>query len=270
MSIERPEKPRGAWVRWILIAYALLTAYFSLAPWLGLHHGPWSTILLTVVGSVFATGHAWFHLGSQKTARLLGLTVVISLVFETVGVMTGWIYGPYHYTDTLGPRFLGLVPYLIPLAWFMMVYPSLIIAERLIGERLSSGWRRGLGVAALAAFVMTSWDLLMDPMMVLMKAWVWELPGVYFGIPVHNYAGWLLTTFIVYALFEVLSKRQPASIEGGGVRGSDAVWAYLITWAGNSLVAIQFGLVGPALVGLFTAGVLGSLALAPSVRQGLR
>ncbi len=243
------------------MGYALLTAYFSLSPLLGLRHGPWSTILLTVVGSVFAVSHAWFHLGSRRTAWFLGLTIVISLVFETVGVKTGWIYGPYHYTDALGPRFLGLVPYLIPLAWFMMVYPSRVIAARLIGGRLGSGWRRALGVAALAAFVMTSWDLLMDPMMVLMKAWVWESPGVYFGIPIHNYAGWLITTFMVYALFEVFSKRQPATGPAGRVWESDAVWAYLITWAGNSIVAIQFALVGPALVGLFTAGVLGVLGL---------
>jgi uncharacterized membrane protein len=38
----------------------------------------------------------------------------------------------YHYTALLGPKFLGLVPYLIPAAWFMMNYPSFVIAERLI------------------------------------------------------------------------------------------------------------------------------------------
>jgi len=253
---------RVAWLRWLLLGYALLTAYFSLSPWLGLRHGPWSTILLTVVGLLFAAGHAWFHLGSRRMVWFLGLTVVISLAFESVGVKTGWIYGAYHYSDTLGPRFLGLVPYLIPAAWFMMVYPSRVIAERLIDGRWGAGWRRGLGVAALAAFVMTSWDLLMDPMMVLMRAWVWESPGAYFGIPVHNYVGWLLTTLTVYALFEVVARRLPEPGERRVVAGSDAVWAYLITWAGNSIVAVQFGLVGPALVGLFTAGVLGSLALA--------
>ena len=190
---------------------------------------------------------------------MLGLTILVSLAFETVGVATGWIYGPYHYTDALGPRFLGLVPYLIPVAWFMMVYPSRVIAERLVAGRVPEGWRRSLALAAVAAFVMTSWDLLMDPMMVRMQTWAWDVPGAYFGVPVHNYLGWLLTTFCVYASFEVALRRlRPAARVAPP---SDAVWAYLITWAGNSVVAIEFGLVGPALVGMFTSGVLGSLAL---------
>jgi hypothetical protein len=40
------------------------------------------------------------------------------------------------------------------------------------------------------------------------------------------------------------------------------VGAFLITWAGNTSAALQFGLPGPALVGAFTAGLLGLLALA--------
>ncbi|HSB90365.1 MAG TPA: carotenoid biosynthesis protein [Anaerolineales bacterium] len=237
----------------------MLTAYLSLSPLIGGPHGPWTPILLTIVGFLFAVWHARLNLGLAGAAWLLGLTILVSLVFETVGVATGWIYGPYHYTDALGPRFLGLVPYLIPVAWFMMVYPSRVIAERLVAGRVPEGWRHSLALAAVAAFVMTSWDLLMDPMMVRMQTWVWDSPGVYFGVPVHNYLGWLLTTFCVYASFEVAVRRvRPAEKVAPT---SDAIWAYLITWAGNSAVAIEFGLVGPALVGMFTSGVLGSLAL---------
>jgi putative membrane protein len=28
--------------------------------------------------------------------------------------------------------------------------------------------------------------------------WIWEHGGAYFGVPFHNYLGWLLTTFLVY------------------------------------------------------------------------
>jgi uncharacterized membrane protein len=38
----------------------------------------------------------------------------------------------YHYTDKLGYKFLELVPLIIPVAWFMLSYPSFIIANRLI------------------------------------------------------------------------------------------------------------------------------------------
>ena len=44
----------------------------------------------------------------------------------------------YHYTDKLGFKFLGLVPLLIPVAWFMLSYPSFVIADRLI----PADWKR--------------------------------------------------------------------------------------------------------------------------------
>lgn len=37
------------------------------------------------------------------------------------------ISGTYHYPGMLGPK-LGAVPVLIPLAWFMMIYPSYLIS----------------------------------------------------------------------------------------------------------------------------------------------
>jgi hypothetical protein len=61
----------------------------------------------------------------------------------------------YHYTTQLGPKFLGLVPYLILVAWFMLSYPSFVIADWLV----PSGWKRWqrvLAVAAVGGLVMTA------------------------------------------------------------------------------------------------------------------
>ena len=93
---------------------------------LGLPTPGWATALSTVVYFLFALLHSSERLGWKPAAILLILCFSISLLFESLGVATGWIYGPYHYADELGPKFLGLVPYLIPLAWFMMMYPSLV------------------------------------------------------------------------------------------------------------------------------------------------
>jgi putative membrane protein len=122
---------------------------------------------------------------------------LISWVLEETGVRTGLIYGPYHYSNLLGPK-LGDVPVLIPLAWFMMIYPSWVTARVLLR---GVDTRRAAGIAALAlvaAMVMTAWDTVMDPGMAAAGNWVWERGGAYFGVPLRNYAGWLLTTFLVY------------------------------------------------------------------------
>ena len=80
--------------------------------------------------------------GRAADPGLLRDHTVTSWTFEEAGVLTGLVYGPYHYTATLGP-WLGSVPILIPLAWFMLVYPSYVVAN-LIGH----GWP----VGTLAAF----------------------------------------------------------------------------------------------------------------------
>ena len=80
----------------------------------------------------------------------------------------------YNYTDLLGPKFLGLVPYLIPVAWFMMSYPSFVIADRLVPSDWKR-WQRLLSVAAVSGLVMTAWDRIMDPVMVASGNWVWDI-----------------------------------------------------------------------------------------------
>ena len=154
-----------------LTLYALLTLY----PIISLLAGftPWRllTPVTTLIGFTFALLHAGLREGWKRTVLLLVLVFTVSLTFESVGVATGLIYGPYHYTNKLGPLFLGLVPYLIPVAWFMMSYPSFVIADRLIPTGWKH-WQRILSVAAVGGLVMTAWDLVMDPIMVASGHWV--------------------------------------------------------------------------------------------------
>ena len=184
----------------LLWIYALVVAYVVLSFFFGVQYRPFLTPMSTLIAFIFAIDHSSTRLGWQKALLLLGLTFAVSLFFESVGVATGLIYGPYHYTDKLGYKFLGLVPLLIPIAWFMMSYPSFIIASRLIpGGKNIWAWR--LSVAAVGAVIMTAWDLAMDPMMVAGEHWVWEVEGAYFGIPLQNYWGWWLTIFVTFILF---------------------------------------------------------------------
>ena len=246
---------------YLLVAYGLVTAYANLVRYAGL---PTTglTPFLTILAFGFAVLHAIVSLGLPRALLFVALTFAISLVLESVGVLTGLVYGPYHYTTKLGPMFLGLVPYLIPLAYFMMIYPARVIAEGLIGDRLGGGRRRVVGLALASAVAVTAWDVLMDPMMVRLGFWVWEVDGGYFGVPLHNYAGWLATTFCVYALYGWLERRlKPVRLEFDPPFVRLAVWSYSITWLGNSAAALELGLQGPVLAGAFSIGIVALLAL---------
>jgi putative membrane protein len=214
--------------------------------------------VLTSVVALFSLSHAWYSLGGRLTLAFFGLSAVVSWAYEQVGVATGLVYGAYHYTDYLGLK-LGHVPLLIPLAWFMMVYPSYVIANLMV-ERRAIGTRQGVAalvwLACIGAVVMTAWDLVIDPILSgpTIRAWVWDAAGPYFGIPIQNYLGWLLTTFTVFLTYRAI-EQQVRPCPAGALSARVAalpVAAYGVMLAADLLsgaTPTALWLIGPAVMG---------------------
>ena len=229
-----------------------------LRPYVNLPGLPGGLTVSTLLLMLFSFFHAWYALGVRSTLVFFALSATISWAFEQVGVATGLVYGPYHYTDALGAK-LGHVPLLIPIAWFMMIYPSYVIANLIAGEP-PAGSRGSLGriawLAFLSAMVMTAWDLVVDPVLTSppFVAWVWQQGGPYFGVPVQNFAGWMLTTFTVYLVYRLYERRvsihtpSPVSV-GSAVLPLLAYTAMLLA---NLLTRVQPALwvIGPFVMGL--------------------
>ena len=232
----------------LLILYALLTLYPIISIALGVTPSPFITPVSTLAGFTFALLHAGQREGWLRALCLLALVFAVSLLFESFGVATGLIYGPYHYTNKLGPLFLGLVPYLIPVAWFMMSYPSFVIAERLIPADWKR-WQRILSVSAVGGLAMTAWDLVMDPIMVAGGHWVWDVNGAYHGIPLQNFLGWWVTVFTTYVLYQLVSGKAAKIPEIKFDRL--AVLSYLVTALGIVIVSLVSNAGELALIGFF-------------------
>jgi putative membrane protein len=83
---------------------------------------------------------------------------------------------------------------------------------------------------------------------------VWENPGGYFGIPWHNYLGWL----VVSALMTLLLRPPKLPV-------LPLLLIYTVTWALETIGLLVFwGLPGPALVGFVVMGLLVVLAWSTS------
>ena len=75
-----------------------------------------------------------------------------------------------------------------------------------------SSRRQFIGVPVLASVVMTSWDFAQDPVWsTLLHAWRWKNGGAWFGVPLTNHCGWLLTTLLIYQLFAVYLHRAASA-----------------------------------------------------------
>lgn len=254
-----------AWLNWLFIGYALLTVYIWLRAALGLPFLLWPVMALPLLGVAFSLLHAANSLGWRAAGLFLALTVTLSLALECLGVATGLPFGAYHYTDRLGPLFLGLVPVTIPLSWFQMLYPSAVMAGLILyswSGRKALWWQAAL----LGGAVMTAWDLVLDPLMVFRQHWVWEQPGGYFGIPWQNYAGWWLTASLILLIFN-WSQRNSEKPPLSGQHRRLAVGFYAVTGLGHVTDAGAAGLWGPALVGGIAIGLWSVLAWKAILRR---
>lgn len=165
----------------------------------------WAIVLL---GAALSVVHAALAHGRRTGIGVLVLVAVTAVAFEAVGLATGFPYGRYRYGTGLGPALLG-VPFLVPLAWLMMAWPS-----RVLADRLTHGVPASLRPAArvlVAAAVFAAWDVVLDPQMVQAGYWTWaspspDLPGIA-TVPLTNLAGWLLAGLVLMALLEVLVAR---------------------------------------------------------------
>lgn len=194
--------------------------------------------------------------GLLRQALLAGAAVpLLGWLVEVVGQASGFPFGSYQYTPLLQPQLAG-VPVLIPLAWLMMMPPAWAMALVIAGAQ--PGWRARVRRAAVAALAFTAWDLFLDPQMVAWNAWVWAVPGVYFGVPLQNFAGWLLVAFCVSLL-----------LAPGSLPLAPLIMIYAVTCVLQTIGQLLFWqLAGPGVAGL--AGMGGMLAWAYARRTIVR
>jgi uncharacterized membrane protein len=201
-----------------------------------------ATILSVLLLAAAAGLHAYAGWGPRAAAVLLLVAGGLGLVAETVGVHTGVPFGRYHYADTLGPQLAG-VPIVVPLAWTMLAYPCLLLGRRLAavhtGRRAlisTLNRNRALITALTGGLGLAGWDLFLDPQMVGQGNWSWAdpspaLPGVP-GVPLTNYAGWLVVSILIIAALDRALPSGPAPA-GELIPAAVLTWTWLGSAVGN-------------------------------------
>jgi len=190
--------------------------------------------------AVFAMIHGAMLYRSRGVLSFIALCLIVGNVFENLGVLTGFPYGHYYFTDLMGPKLFN-VPIFLELAYVGMAYLSWILALAIVGRgRITLTGASRVTVPLLAAFMMVAWDLAMDPIWgTVLHAWIWLEGGAYFGVPVSNFFGWYLTVYVIYQLFAIyIRQRETGLAPLPLVFWHLAVILYGLSAAGNLLLAI--------------------------------
>lgn len=189
----------------------------------------------------FALTHGARQLGLRSILTFAAICLAIGGAMETIGVKTGFPFGHYEFLPLMGPQVMH-VPVLLGLAYIGMAYASWCLAWVIVGgttERQSG--ERWIAVSLVASVAMTAWDFAQDPVWsTLLGAWRWRDGGRWFGVPLTNYSGWLLTTFLIYVAFAAyLQKSRRTNSTGAKSEWRLPVVFYGLCALGNVLQSLK-------------------------------
>lgn len=162
----------------------------------------YSPALVAVALITYVILHGKRRYGGAVLGRFMLIVFAIAWFFETLGVITGFPFGNYHYTDVMAP-YLWHVPIFVLPAYALMGYVSWSLATILLARCHAQTDRIAtFAVPLIAAGAMVIWDLSMDPLRATVEGrWVWQDGGMHMGVPISNYIGWFGVTWLMFQIF---------------------------------------------------------------------
>lgn len=185
----------------ILILSGFFVVYFSLRPealpfpfWIFQVISQFTNVLISL--PILYGLSKWCN-WRQDWWKIL-IIFIYPLLIESFAIATGWPYSNFVYGDVLGNlKVFGLVPWTVSLSWVPIFFFSLVLVSRFGIKRM---WLKIL----IGAILMTTFDLILDPGATALGFWVWEIQGWYYGVPLMNFFGWMVTSIIAFAGFYLL------------------------------------------------------------------
>ncbi|MBI2982149.1 MAG: carotenoid biosynthesis protein [Deltaproteobacteria bacterium] len=168
--------------------------------------------------------------GVARTLLFLIIGYTVAFLSEFCSIRWGFPYGMYHYIyeNMPGELILAGVPVWDSISYVFMAYASYEMANwvRRGGWRLVVPLRPSSDAARgdagrqdppllISSLLMTLLDVVTDPLAVRGDQWflgkIFYYPngGIYFGVPLSNFAGWFLVGLMIFLLYALIERKLP-------------------------------------------------------------
>ncbi len=169
------------------------------------------------------------HLGWRKTLIFAVIGYLIAFTSEKLSITTGFPYGWYYYIEDTSQRELWVwgVPFFDSLSYVFLTYCSYTTALFILSPLATRGAdlitlethaiRQSWAALVLGAFLQTFLDIIIDPVALQGNRWFlgqiygYYEDGLHFGVPISNYLGWLLTSFMLVAALQWIDRKPDMS-----------------------------------------------------------
>jgi uncharacterized membrane protein len=191
------------------------------------------SLILIVFSLIIAFTHGSQRYGLKAILFLFFISNIVGIIFENCSISTGFPFGHYYYSNFRHLPEIGQVPIHIGLLYFAMGYMSWTIANVIL-DKADERFHQKINLYALpivASFIMTFWDVVMDPTSsTVFKTWIWEDGGGFFGVPLSNYLGWILVVWLFFQGFAIYLSKRPQLIKVNELTKVNSYWFITITF----------------------------------------
>lgn len=166
------------------------------------------------------------HMGWRRTLVYLPLGYAIAWLSEYSSIHWGIPYGDYFYIPATIHQELWIagVPFMDSLSYVFLSYCSYSMAIFLLSPVLFSQGnafvlethrvRQSRQTLVLGSFLFVFLDIVIDPVTLHGHRWFlgqiygYREIGVYFGVPMSNFAGWLVVGFVLVGVLQMLDRQR--------------------------------------------------------------
>ncbi|MGE5238894.1 MAG: carotenoid biosynthesis protein [Chloroflexota bacterium] len=213
------------------------------------------------------------HLGIKRALLFAAAGYLIAWLSEYSSINNGIPYGHYYYIEQTKDKEIWVlgVPFMDSLSYVFLAYASYAMALMVISPALLSGGaiylletreiRKSLLARMLGTLFFVYLDIIIDPVALRGDKWflgqIYGYPdgGVYFGVPISNFAGWAVVGFIMISVLQ----ETDSLLHRRNVKdwfGFNYPWRFLIGPA-LYLAVIVFNLCITFYIGEYTIGWAG-------------
>jgi uncharacterized membrane protein len=172
------------------------------------------------------------HLGWRRTLLYLPLGYSLAWMSEFSSIHWGFPYGDYFYIPHTVDRELWVagVPFMDSLSYVFLSYCSYSVAIFLLSPLAARGKslfiletrdiRRSWRTLLLGACLFVLLDIIIDPVALQGHRWFlgqiygYRQVGLYFGVPMSNFYGWLVVGVLLIAALQLLNRRPGRDAPG--------------------------------------------------------
>jgi putative membrane protein len=233
-------------------------------------HLLWQTVLLRPYVFAYFLLYVASGLRELGLGRLTLFTIIaygLAFASEASSIRTGFPYGLYRYHyQTVGQEvWIAGVPFFDSLSYTFLNYAGLCLALWTLGP--CAGRERPLAVVLLTSLFVTCQDVVVDPVAVRGSRWflgdLFDYPfgGIYFGVPLSNFAGWALVSAAICGAYLGLERLLPDRKPSARSPYLTGAALYATIMAANVALAFHIGEPSLGLAGLAVMAFVALVAM---------